>query len=163
MEDKEKSKLVKLKEAYAPICQKYDLPSFLELNEDFAIEKISDLETDFLIREVRKFVGDKLVNYLRFIESLINPVNAPMFTLTIVKLISLGDRNKLGEIYKELIKKEIEFIELDIKFDEVKEAIFIKESYSSWQKIKLELLDIISRVNNRSDEKSESESKGYFG
>ena len=62
-------KLEKLKTDYKVFQEKYSLPNFDELNEDFQIEKISESETDFILREVRKYVTDKFFNYLRFIES----------------------------------------------------------------------------------------------
>src|SRR3990167_1000778 len=110
----------KLKEEYEKLQKKNKLPTFKELNEDFHIEKISEYETEILIREVRKFVGDKLANYMRFVENLINPVNAPMFVFSVIKLIEPEDKKRLSEIFKELMKKEIKFIEIDLEFDEEK-------------------------------------------
>src|SRR3989338_10563218 len=99
--------LDKLKEDYGKIQKKHKLPSFKELNEDFHIDKIAEAETEILIREVRKFVGDKLANYMRFVENLINPVNAPMFVFSMIKLLDNDDKKKLSDIYKELVKIEI--------------------------------------------------------
>ena len=70
----EESKLKKLKENYSIIQKKHSLPKFEELNENFFIEKLAEVETDLLIREVRRLMGDKLVNYMRFVENLLNPV-----------------------------------------------------------------------------------------
>ena len=61
------------------------------------------------------------------------------------------------------MKKEIQFIELDLEFDEKKEAEFIKDSYEFWQGIKKDLLKIIGKIQNKWDNKSEANSKGYFG
>ena len=156
------SKLEKLKENYLVIQRKHSLPSFEDLNKDFHIEKIAELESDLLIREVRRFVGDKMVNYMRFIENLINPVNVQMFILSIIKALSTEDKNKLSEMYKDLMKMEIIFIELDLEFSEEKESKFIKDSYESWQKIKKDLLRILDNVKVGKDTKIES-NKGYFG
>ena len=159
----EESKLEKLKENYLLIQRKHDLPSFEELNKDFHIEKIAEMESDLLIREVRRFVGDKMVNYMRFIENLINPVNVPMFILSVIKALNTEDKKKLSEMYKDLMKMEIVFIELDLEFSEEKESKFIKDSYKSWQKIKKDLLKILENVKVGKDAKIESNNKGYFG
>jgi len=156
-------KLTKLKEDYEKLRKRHNLPSFKELNEDFQIEKAAETETEILIREVRRFVGDKLMNYMRFIESLLNPVNVPMFIFSIIKLIDAEEKKRLSEIYKKLMKKEIKFIELDLEFNEEKEAQFIKDSYELWQEIKKDMLRIMDKINKRWDDKFEANSKGYFG
>lgn len=153
----------KLKEEYEKLQKKNKLPTFKELNEDFHIDKIAEAETEILIREVRKFVGDKLANYMRFVENLINPVNAPMFVFSMIKLLDNDDKKKLSDIYKELVKIEIKFIEADLEFNEEKEADFIKNSYKFWQATKKDILGIMDKINKKWDDKSESNNKGYFG
>lgn len=156
-------KLAKLKEDYEKLRKRHNLPSFKELNEDFQIEKAAETETEILIREVRRFVGDKLMNYMRFIESLLNPVNVPMFIFSIIKLIDAEEKKRLSEIYKKLMKKEIKFIELDLEFDEEKEAQFIKDSYELWQEMKKDMLKVMDKINKRWDDKFEANNKDYFG
>ncbi len=159
----EKSDLEKLKEDYNKIRDKYALPSFDELNKEFNIEKIAENETDFLLREIRKFIAEKSSNYLRFIEVVLNPANAPMFIFSVVKSLGSEDREKLTEIYKQLSKNEIELIGLDVEFSEEKDAAFIKEFYRLWQEIKKELLRIIDAIKKNWDNKSEMRGKDYFG
>jgi|TARA_Y100001951_G_C11183253_1_gene207193 hypothetical protein len=159
----EKSKLAKLKKNYLEIQTKHGLPSFEDLNKDFHIEKIAELETELLIREVRRLVGDKMVSYMRFVENLLNPVNVPMFILSIVKALNSEDKKKLSEMYKDLMKMEIVFIELDLEFSEDKESEFIKDSYKSWQGIKKDLLGILGNVKVWKKTKVDSNNKGYFG
>jgi len=158
-----KFNLQELKENYKEIQEKYNLPAFERLNEDFHIEKIAENETELLIREIRKFMADRLFNYLRFIESFLNPINVPMFVFSIIKIITLKEKEKLTEIYKKLAKIEVDLIELDIQFSEQKEAQFIKESYKIWQDIKEDMLKIIEMIKNNWDNKNETNSKGYFG
>ncbi len=162
MAKKEKT-LEDFKQEYKKIQEKYSLPSFENLNEDFGIEKASELETDLLPREIRKFIWDKIVNYLRLIEGLLNPVNAPMFIFSVIKLLGVEEKRRLSEIYKKLTKTEIKVIALDLNFDEKKEAEFIKNSYGIWQEIKKDLVDIMEKVYNKWDDKIEATTKGYFG
>ena len=159
----DESKLENLKKDYEIIQKKYKLPPFGTMNEDFHIEKISESETDLLIGEVRKFVGDKLANYMRFVENLINPVNVPMFIFSFVKALDAKDKKVLEEIYKGLMKMELDFIELDLEFNEEKEAKFINESYKFWQDIKSDMMGITEKINSKWDEKGENNGKSYFG
>ena len=153
----------KLKEDYEKLQKKHKLPSFKELNEDFHIEKIAESETEILIREVRKFIGDKLANYMRFIENLLNPVNVPMFFFSFIKMMDADDKKRLSEIYKELMKFEIKFIEIDLDFNEEKEAKLITDSCEFWKTAKKDMLKIIGKINGRWDDKYEANNKGYFG
>ena len=155
--------LEQLKIEYLVLHKKYDLPGFKEMNEDFYIEKIAENETEMLMREVRRMVGDRLANYMRFIENLLNPVNVPMFVFSIIKLIGAEEKKKLQEIYKKLIKNEIKFVGRDLEFDEAKEAEFIKGSYRLWQEMKKEISGVFEMVDKNWETKTEENSKGYFG
>ncbi|MEX0932873.1 MAG: hypothetical protein WDZ77_02115 [Candidatus Pacearchaeota archaeon] len=155
--------LNELKKRCSSFQKKYELPTFEQLNEDFQIEKICENETDFLIREIRKFIADRLYNTLRFIETLLNPVNAPVFIISLSKAMSPEDKRSFGEIYKNLAKKEIELFKLDFVYSEEKEAKFIKESYNFWQGIKNQIFSSIENAEKGLDRKLEEKEKGYFG
>ena len=155
--------LADLKKEYKKIQKKHDLPGFDELNRDFCIEKISDFETDFLLREVRKIMSDRFSNYMRFIEAILNPINVPMFVFSIVKSLSIEEKDKLTEVYKKLAEIEVELIGVDIEYVEKKEAEFIKQSFLVWQKIKKDILEIVGVIKRNWGNKFETNSKGYFG
>ena len=152
-----------LKQEYRRIQEKHRLPSFEELNEDFNIEKASEIEVDLLIREIRRYIADKLSNYMRFIEAILNPVNVQMFIYSFIKSLENEEKERLTEIYKKLSKNELRLIELDIKYSEEKEALFIRESFVMWQEIKRDLLEILEKINKNWDNKVESKNKDYFG
>jgi len=152
-----------LKKDYKELQEKHGLPSFEELNEDFNIEKSAETEVDLLIREIRRFVADKLANYMRFVEAILNPVNVQMFVFSIIKSLETQEKENFTEIYKKLSKNELKLIELDIEFSEEKEVAFIKNSYNMWQDMKKDLLKIIEKVDGNWDKKSESKNKDYFG
>ena len=158
-----KESLEDLKKEYKELQKKYGLPVFEELNNDFQIEKISESETDFLLKEIRKLIAERFFNYLRFVESLLNPINVPMFVFSIVKTFSEKEKEKLTEIYKKLAKNEVELIELDIESTEEKEANFIKESYKLWQGIQKDILDVVKVIKKNWDAKSDANKKDYFG
>ncbi len=142
----EKTSLEVLKERYVKIQEKYNLPSFEEMNEEFSIEKAEEEKFDLLIREIRRYVADKMLNYLKFTETLLNPSNAPMFVFSLVKALEAEDKKRLTEIYKKLAKLEIDLIILDLKFLEVKEAEFIRDSFKLWKEISVELLSLVEKV-----------------
>lgn len=155
--------LEQLKKEYEKLQKKEKLPNFNEMNEEFSIEKIAETETDMLIREIRRMIGDKCANYMRFIESLLNPVNAPIFVFQILKIISQEDKKNLSEVYKKLMQNEIKLIERDLDYNEQKEAEFVKESFSMWQGIKKDIIPIFEKIEKDKVIKPEDNNKGYFG
>jgi len=152
-----------LKQEYKIIQEKNNLPSFEELNEDFNIEKAAEVKVELLIREIRRFVADKLSNYMRFVEAILNPVNVPMFVYSLIKSLDTQEKEKLTELYKKLAKNELKLIGLDVTYSEEKEALFIRDSYKMWQDMKKDLLDVLEKANKNWDNKVESKSKDYFG
>jgi hypothetical protein len=155
--------LTELKEKYKAFQLKYNLPSFEKLNEDFQVEKAAEFETDFILREIRRYVTDKFFSYLRFIESILTPSNVPMFVFAITKTLGAKEKEKLSELYKEIAKVDIDLIELDLEYSEEKEAKSIKSYYEMWQEIKKELLQIVGVIKKNWDVKIEDTGKGYFG
>ena len=156
-------KLEILKQRYAELQQKHNLPSFKQLNEDFCIEKAAEVEVDILIREIRRFVSDKFLNYMRFIETIMNPTNASVFIFSIIKTLGEDEKKRLNEIYKKLAKTELELIDLDIVYSEEKEAEFIRAFYGLWQDVKNEMLEIMDKVKEDWDKEAEKGNKAYFG
>jgi len=162
-EKKKEHNLDTLKKDYKKIQKKHNLPDFERLNEDFYIEKISETETDYLVREIRKYMSEKFSHYLRLVEAILNPTNVPLFVFSIVRIITKEEREKLVDIYKKLSKIEVELLEIDLKFSEEKEADFVNNSYKIWLEIKKDMLSVVDVIKKNWDNKSESISKGYFG
>jgi len=159
----DESNLEELKKDYAEIQSKYGFPSFEEINQDFNLERASDTETDLLVREVRKYMSDKLQNYMRFVETIIHPANASMFIFSIIKTIKEDDKKKLAEIYKKLARYEVDLIELDVQYSEEKEAKFVNDFFKSWQEVKRDMLEIVGVIRDNWDNEVEKSSKAYFG
>jgi len=159
----EEFNLDKLKEKYKVLQVKYNLPLFEDMNREFQIEKITDFETDFILKEARKYITDKLFGYLRFLESIITPSNAPMFVFAIVKTLGAQERERIMELYKKISKIEVEVIRLDLEYFEQLEAEAVKRYYLFWQEIKKELIEIVEIIKKNWDTKVEDSGKGYFG
>ncbi len=155
--------LDELKKRYKELQNKYHLPDFDSLNHDFYAEKISEIETDVLTREIRRFMADRIYNYLRFIETILNPVNVPMFIFSIIKSLDSSDKKKLSDLYARLSEINIELIKLDIDSNEKKDAEFINQVYESWQSIKKDLSSVVNRFKDNKEVKEDKNSTRYFG
>lgn len=162
-EKESKSPLEDLKKMYLDLQKENNLPSFDEMNKEFNIERMAETEFELPMRELRRFVSDKIRNYERFIEAIINPSNANMFIFTLIKALSKEDKDKLSEIYKKLVKREVDLIELDVQYNEENEVKFINDFYSEWQEMKPIILEILGKIKTDWDKEVEKSSKGYFG
>jgi len=156
------SNIEELRKEYGKFREKYGLPEFSELNKVFDIEDV-DTDTEFLLRKIRRVLSDRITNYLRFSEVILNPTNAPMFFFKLIKKLDDSDKAILGELYETLGNLEIEIIDLDLDYSEEKEAEFIKKIFRIFNEhIKLDLLKVIRKMSNGEDKKKE-DSRGYFG
>jgi hypothetical protein len=154
--------LERLKEEYAGFKEKYNLPEFSELNKLFDIEEV-EVETDFLLRKIRRVVSERIGAYSRFIEIILNPSNAPMFFFKLVKKLDSKDKEILGEIYEVLGDIEVATITLDLDYDEKKEAEFIGKMFHVFNdEIKEKFLKTIERLSGVNDN-SKKYNGSYFG
>ncbi len=162
MAEKEKT-LVELKKNYEQYTKRYKLPSFHELNRDFEAERVYERETDFLLREIRKVMMDKVLGYLRFVELLLNPTNAPLFFFGLVKGMGMDDKKTLEKIYAKLGEFEIDVIELDNDYTDEKEAQFILNVFKEWQQVKSDLKGVVGSLRSGWNQKTIPKEKGYMG
>lgn len=151
-----------LKSKYNKLKLKHNLPEFEKLAEDFDIEKITDKEPIFLIREIRRAISEKITAYLNLFEALINPSTPPMFVFSILRNASTRNKDIIKEIYKELSKIQIETMKLDTIYKEDAEIKFVNEAFSTWQKLKLKIYKLIEKLEANSAKEDISKNRSYF-
>jgi hypothetical protein len=148
--------------AYNELKEKHDLPEFRKLAEDFDIEKITDKESIFLIREIRRTIGEKISAYSHLFETLINPSSPPMFIFSALRGINGEDKEKIKEIYKKMSKFQIEIMKLDTIYSEEGEVEFVKKSFNQWQELKKEIYAIIEKFDENIAKSDNSKKRSYF-
>lgn len=162
---KECKDIGKLKEDYDTLREKYALPDFKILEEDFDIEKAAEKEREanFILRDVRKAMNEKLSAYLRLFESFTSPSNGPSFVFLLLKSLKEDEILKIKEIYKKLAKIQITALKLDTVYSEKAEAEFIKNSVEEWVGLKGEIYNLICGFEKNFDTSSVNGSKSYLG
>jgi hypothetical protein len=152
----------KLRKVYSELEEKYSLPKFEELNNEFTIEK-ADSDSELPLREIIRLIADKFQNYMRFIETVINPSNASsIFAFSFTKLVDNGKKTKLSEAYKEISKFEVKLIRIDLESSEETEPEFIKYSYETWKKIKEDIKEIVEFVEKNWESTAEQVKKSNY-
>ena len=152
-------KEINLKEEYQKI--KHKLPKFEEINEDFEIEFIK--EKNFLLRQIRRRISEKIIFFCRIIEGLVYPTQQHIITATEVKAFSEERKKEIEKIYKELMYLEREFLLLDVFPDDKKDAEFINNVFSYWKKIKKEMKEVVHVMKESWKKEYKSEKDNYFG
>ncbi|HLF53597.1 MAG TPA: hypothetical protein VI544_00275 [Candidatus Nanoarchaeia archaeon] len=152
--------LAELKKNYSVLEKKHKLPSFSSLNEDFEIEKVRRGE-ETLVRTIRKTMMEKVVNSLGFVESLLNPMNAPRMYLAYIKSITSEDKKGMDEIYSSLSEVVLASLNLEIDYSEKKEADMINQIFKTWTSLKPGFRKIIG--NMQKPIFSPIKEKSYFG
>ncbi len=153
--------LAELKKLYAGLEKKYELPSFEELNRNFEIEKIRRGQVN-LLKTIRKTMMEKIINSMGFMETLLNPMNAPRIYLVYMKSMSNEDRAEVEKIYSILGDLVLGSMGLEIDYDEKKEAEMIKKVVKDWESIKPGFRKIIENMQKPASA-SASKEKSYFG
>ena len=154
-------KLDELKKSYSALASKYKLPKFVELNEDFEIEKIKR-ESDALLRVIRKIMMEKIISSLGFVEMLLNPMNAPRMYLSYIQRMPAEDRKSIEKIYTSFANVSVIALECEIDYNEKNEAELIRLIFDEWQKMKPEFRKILANMK-KPNSKVERVQKSYFG
>lgn len=155
--------LDELKKGYEKLSKEYNLPNFNKLNELFEVEDVN-IETDFLLRKIRRFITEKAAGYLRFIDIILNPSSTPIFFFKKIKRLDSNDKEKLSNIYEILGDIETESILLDLHYSEEKEVEFINKIFRIFDEdIKNDLMEVIKKLMNVSEKESKNDKISYFG
>jgi len=151
----------KIEKTYNKLKEKYSLPDFDELNNEFELSTIECEE--FLLRKIRKKIADKISAMCEFLEGLLSP-DTTMANLYEYKAFDDDERKKIFELYKRLKVLEKLALELLLNHDDEKDAKFIKDVFSSWDEIRNEMTTIIKKIKDFWEKESTTEYKArYFG
>jgi len=137
--------LNQFREQYNALAKHYSLPSFVVLNDDFEIEKISQ-ESITLLRVVRKHMIEKVFNILSFLEMLLNPVNAPRTYLAYIKSMTNEDRKEVEKIYSIFGVLTLRALPLEADYSEKREATMIKDIQKVWSDAKKDLSKLLEQI-----------------
>lgn len=128
--------LKKLKEEYKILQQKYKLPSFDELDDEFEIRKI---DTGlFLLKEIRRVILQKLDFSVALIEPILNPSPSSLHSYIETKFFAKQNIEPLFDFYKKVwhwLHKGISVSYLEEK----DEAQWINDVWKAWPEIKKEI------------------------
>lgn len=159
LEDKQK-----ILELYNKISKQHGLPDFDFLNKNFEVELIDIDEDDLIIRKIRKQIVEKISYHIRTLEAFLNPSNAPLFVMNMLKGFGTVEQEIIKGLYDKLGDFEIDSFGLEIEYNESKELEFIRAVCDDWKSITLDLHKVhetMKKSTNR--EVPKKNHKSYFG
>ena len=155
-------KFKELKLRFEKIKTKYKLPSFTDIDERFELDRI-ERDTDFILRGVRKIMMDKIIGYIRFLEMMISPSQAPPMFMMFIRNMTEDELGVLQQVYKALVDLELISLKLEIDYDEKEEATAIKNIFNVWEKQKPQLRSVLTMMEKNWNSTSPKKDKAYFG
>jgi len=156
-------KLTEFRKAYEDLQRKHELPNFDDMNGVFDIGKIKRDSGNFL-RDIRRMMGEKVSYYMRLMEVMINPSQAPPTFLMLLKEITKDDKKVLDSVFTAFMDIEISSYKLNVNSTDAEEVDFINKIYKIWNEKTHELIKIIDILdrNWKQVDKLPKQSRGYF-
>ena len=135
-----------IKKTYAGLASKYKLPDFDALNNAFEISTIE--HDDFLLREIRRKIADKIEFYTHMLESILQPDAASVINMHEYRAFDETRKKALFTLYKELMFFFRTALVLECALDDKKEAAFIIDVVNKWPLFKKEFANVVEQLKN---------------
>ena len=145
---------------YNELRDKFSLPEYTDLDFNFEIGFPDDKN---VLRAVRKKMSEKLEQYTKFIEELIQP-DSSFSSMYDVKDFSDDFKKKVFSLFRRMMVFYKESIKLNMAISDEKDAEFVKDLYEFWLEVKNDVIVIIDKIKDTwekdDDDKHITE---YFG
>jgi hypothetical protein len=137
------NKLEKLKAEYDKLKQKYKLPNFDELNNEF---EIYDVKTNaFIIKEISRRIIRKAEDFLSLLNPILNPNPNSLHSLIETKIFDKQDLEPMFDFYKKLFQLAHKGITASLE-TEAAEAAWINEVWKAWPDVKKKITGYSKRI-----------------
>jgi len=141
-----------IKEEYNKLQKKYNLPNFEDMNNEFEIITIEKI--DFLLREIRRKISEKIELLAKLLEGILQPET----TLTHFKesnIFSDEEREEVYGLFRSLMFFHRASIETALNENDKKTADFINSFWKKWTKIKNNLEKTVKKVKDSWEKETE--------
>jgi len=133
-----------VKEEYEKLKQKFSLPDYDVVNNEL---EISSIETeDFLIRQIRKKVEERIINLIEPLSSLLQPSAESMIDMHECRFFDDKDKKAIIDIYKKLMILSRQALEADIEHDDNVDAAVINDFFKEWNILKKDVLAFMKKM-----------------
>ena len=136
-----------LKQRYNELANKYNTPSFEELDPDFELLYFKELcEISKPLAFARRRIYDKIGWICSMIQTLMQPNSGSPISIEESSFFTKDEKQDFVNLLKQMMYFERLSIHLDIESTEQEDADFIKEAVGKWQEIKPQIKKITSQL-----------------
>ncbi len=154
--------LAEFKKSYEVYEKRHKLLGFSKLNALFEVDKIEH-ESEYLLRDIRKAIMGKVTEYMKLIEMLLNPTSAPPMFMQFAKHISGDERKLLENIYEKFIKFELNALDIDLEYNESREAEIIRVACNTWVESIPDIRKVLGFMKRNFESSPTKKDRSYFG
>tara|TARA_Y100000310_G_C20698221_1_gene827240 strand:+ start:2836 stop:3333 length:498 start_codon:yes stop_codon:yes gene_type:complete len=154
---------MELKKEYEKIKEKYNLPSYDEINNEFEISAIDIEKVNSLTRAVLRVICNRMGIYLNYIEPVISPNPQGLHAFVEVENTTNDEKKDLFTFYKVLSHRYHKAYSLELVENEETIAKEIKEILKDWSKIKSEFKKLSSIITKSWERERQKEKVDTIG
>jgi hypothetical protein len=151
-----------LKQRYGKLAEKYNLPLFEELDQDFEILYFKELfEISKPLAFVRRRIYDKIGWVCSMIQTLMQPNPGSPISIEEASFFTKEEKQDFIKLLKQMMYFERLSIHLDVESTEQEDADFIKETTKKWKEIKPKIKEITNQLNKGWKKETEKKTKNH--
>ena len=134
-----------VKEEYEKLKKEYPiLPEYNKLNHEFEISTIEN--TDFLLREIKRKIGEKFEPLLDLLEHIITPDTNSFSDMYECRCYTNGEKKIVIDIFRHLMEQYRSLLETDLIADDKVDAETIRKLYDIWLQEKKQILPYLKKI-----------------
>jgi len=154
---------MKIKEEYEKLKKKHSLPDFKELDESFEVSTID--REEFLLREIRRKIDEKIELYIKLLERLLQPDPSSLSDMYECKIFEDDEKDELYQLFKKLMYFDRFSIETSVGENDKRSSDFINKFWREWPEIKGKFLNFAKKAKDEwlKETKITDEERRYLG
>jgi hypothetical protein len=155
-----------IEQHYADLKKKHSLPDFALLDKEFEISTIE--KPEFLLRNVRRKVGERLDSATQLLDPLIQPDAGSFVHLSEYRALTEGDRREMMKHFQHILQLTLACIDAEMGCDDARDAEFIKRAAAEWPLLREAIRPFVQKIGvawTKTHEHKEhgNNDAGYFG
>ena len=151
-----------IEQPYKELQKKHKLPDFALLDKEFEISTIE--KPDFLLRNVRRKISERLDSAIQLLDPLIQPDAGSFVHLTEYRAINEGERKEMLKHFQSILALSLACIDAEMSVNDAKDAEVIARAAAEWPKLRETLKPHIQKIAASWTKSFEhKDDVGYFG
>jgi hypothetical protein len=155
-----------IKSQYPPLAQKYKLPSYEELDQEFELLYIREVcEIARPLSFIRRRINDKIGWVCNMLQALLQPNPSSLVNMKEASFLTREEKEQCQKLLKELMSLERYSLSLDVETSEQNDAEYIKTGITSWKAAKPIIRAITQHLHQgwKQETKREKNIQNYTG